>query len=167
MSIQFTPEPAFLKRLAEPFTITPNDIGRKFVASNGKTYLIESHDNDQSRYPILASDENGRKRWFTVSGLFSSGSDNEAVAKNITCWHEPTPTTNHPHPDEARNQREVLIRAFRNGERLTVLSAMKQYGVYALSQRVGDIIKSGVDVKKDWLDLPNKKRVRVYFMEGA
>jgi hypothetical protein len=44
---------------------------------------------------------------------------------------------------------------------------MKQYGVYALSQRVGEIIKSGVDVKKDWLDLPNKKRVRVYFMEGV
>jgi len=75
--------------------------------------------------------------------------------------------TNHPDASEAKNQREVLIRALRNGERLTVLSAMKQYGVYALSQRVGDFIKSGVDVKKDWLDLPNRKRVRVYFMEGV
>jgi len=32
----------------------------------------------------------------------------------------------------------------------------------SLSQRVGELINEGCAVQKDWLDLPNGKRVRIY-----
>jgi hypothetical protein len=40
-------------------------------------------------------------------------------------------------------QHYALLRAFQRGERLTVAAALSAYGVYALSQRVGDLKKMG------------------------
>jgi hypothetical protein len=77
------------------------------------------------------------------------------------------PTTTHPEPETGTNQRDILLQALRNGERLTVMSAMNDYGVYALSQRIGDIIRAGHKVEKGWHETPNGKRVRVYWMEGV
>lgn len=39
-------------------------------------------------------------------------------------------------------QNEKLLAAMRRGERLTVKVALDRYGVYALSQRIGEIRKS-------------------------
>jgi len=38
-----------------------------------------------------------------------------------------------------KSQCEALLNAFYRGERLTVLTAIEKYGVYALSQRCGDL----------------------------
>jgi hypothetical protein len=84
---------------------------------------------------------------------------------NLPAWLRPT--TTHPEPEAGANQRDILLQALRNGERLTVMSAMNDYGVYALSQRIGDIIRAGHKVEKGWYETVTGKRVRVYWMEGV
>lgn len=65
-------------------------------------------------------------------------------------------------PVESRQLR-ALLEALLRGERLSVLTALDKYGIYALSQRVGELTnKYGWPVKKDWLKLPSKKTVKVY-----
>ena len=38
------------------------------------------------------------------------------------------------------NQTEIIAEALDRGERLAVLSALQMYGVYALSQRAGELV---------------------------
>lgn len=61
----------------------------------------------------------------------------------------------------------TLLRALQRGERLTVAVALTEYGCYALSQRMGDLIDMQWPVQKDWLTTDKGARVRVYFMETA
>jgi hypothetical protein len=44
---------------------------------------------------------------------------------------------------DASTQCGVLLRALKNGERLTVATALSRYGVYALSQRLGELRRNG------------------------
>lgn len=60
------------------------------------------------------------------------------------------------------NQLQLLRKAFDRGEQLTVLRAIYSYGIYGLSQRVGDLIAEGYPIRKEWLDIPSGKRVRLY-----
>lgn len=46
----------------------------------------------------------------------------------------------HPKPG---TQADILLKAFYRGERLTVLKAIQNYGVYALSQRCGELKRLG------------------------
>lgn len=66
----------------------------------------------------------------------------------------------------SETQLGTLLRALQRGERLTVAVALSEYGVYALSQRCGDLIAMGWPVCKDWLTTEKGARVRVYFMEA-
>ncbi len=66
------------------------------------------------------------------------------------------------------SQCETLLKAFYDGERLTVLTAIEKYGVYALSQRCGDLARkygwkvesrtitttTGKHVSEYWIDFP-------------
>ncbi len=63
-------------------------------------------------------------------------------------------------------QLEALAAAFDRGERLTVLTAIDKYGVYALSQRCGELFKSGYPVESKSLKLPSGKWVSLYFKGG-
>lgn len=58
-------------------------------------------------------------------------------------------------------QHETLLAAFRRGERLTVGEAMLKYGVYALSQRCGEM----PEVQSEWVKTPSGKRVKRYYIE--
>ena len=57
-----------------------------------------------------------------------------------------------------------LLRAFQRGERLTVKTALDQYGVYALSQRVGDLKRLGWPVESASRKTEGGATVSVYFM---
>lgn len=59
-------------------------------------------------------------------------------------------------------QLQLLKRAFDRGERLTVLSAVTRYGIYALSQRCGQLINDGYPVAKRWHSTTSDKRIRLY-----
>jgi len=60
------------------------------------------------------------------------------------------------------NQVEILKKHFDSGRSLTVLTAIEKYGIYALSQRVGDLKKQGYPVDGEMIELPSGKRVMSY-----
>ena len=65
-------------------------------------------------------------------------------------------------------QHEMLLELFREGRRLTVLDSMRLAGIYALSQRVGELKRAGHDVKSKLIPIDTrfgKKQVSVYWME--
>ena len=51
-------------------------------------------------------------------------------------------------------QCETLLAALKRGERLTVLSALTDYGVYALSQRVGELKRQGWQIESEMITPP-------------
>jgi len=67
-----------------------------------------------------------------------------------------------PSPDTQCGQ---LLRAFERGERLTVLDALTRYGVYALSQRVGNLRRAGWPIESKMVTVPSGKHVAEYWME--
>lgn len=60
------------------------------------------------------------------------------------------------------SQLELLRAAFDRGEALTVLHAIERFGIYALSQRCGELARDGYPVVSEPLTLPNGKRVARY-----
>jgi hypothetical protein len=62
------------------------------------------------------------------------------------------------------SQLKALMDAFERGERLTVASAMDKYGIYALSQRCGELWrKCGYPVESRTITTPTGKHVSEYF----
>ena len=61
-------------------------------------------------------------------------------------------------------QLQTLADAFDRNERLTVAIALEKYGIYALSQRCGELEKKwGYPLDSRFVDLPNGKRIKEYF----
>ena len=64
-------------------------------------------------------------------------------------------------------QLETLAAAFDRGERLTVLTAIQQYNIYALSQRCGELDRKwGYPVESRTVSTPTGKHVSEYFKGG-
>jgi hypothetical protein len=62
-----------------------------------------------------------------------------------------------------KTQAEILDEHFRNGGSLTVAEALELYGVYALSQRAGELrAHYAKPIVSEWLKLPNGKKVKRY-----
>ena len=57
-----------------------------------------------------------------------------------------------------------LLRAFQRGESLTVAEALGQYGVYALSQRVGELKRAGWPIVAEPFKTPGGATVARYYM---
>lgn len=64
-------------------------------------------------------------------------------------------------------QLELLAEALDRGERLTMLTAINQYGIGALSQRIGDLKRSGYPVDSRTITTPTGKHVSEYFRGGV
>ncbi len=65
------------------------------------------------------------------------------------------------------NQCELLMDAFDKGEVLTVLTALQRYGIYALSQRAGELIsKHGYPVTIRSVKTPTGKWISEYSRGG-
>mgnify|MGYP003394677840 CR=1 FL=1 len=62
-------------------------------------------------------------------------------------------------------QLETLADAFDRGEALTVATALGKYGIYALSQRCGELAK-WYPVESRSVKLPSGKNVSEYFKGG-
>ena len=63
-------------------------------------------------------------------------------------------------------QLEILADALDKGERLTVAEALTKYGIYALSQRCGDLFKIGYPVESVTIETSTGKHVSEYFKGG-
>ena len=62
------------------------------------------------------------------------------------------------------NQCEQLLAAMKRGEQLTVAEALDRYGVYALSQRCGELIRQGHPINVETIKVQSGKRVARYSM---
>ena len=61
------------------------------------------------------------------------------------------------------SQCHELLEAMFDGHKFTVLNALKRHGIYALSQRAGELKNEyHWPVKAVWKTLPNGKRVKEY-----
>lgn len=64
-------------------------------------------------------------------------------------------------------QLETLADALDRGERLTVAVALERYGVYALSQRMGELARKwGYPVQSRTIETPTGKHISEYFKGG-
>lgn len=63
---------------------------------------------------------------------------------------------------KAGSQCYALLAALQNGERLTVAIALERYGVYALSQRCGELKRMGWPITSEMVTTPTGKRVAEY-----
>jgi len=63
-------------------------------------------------------------------------------------------------------QCEALAAAFDRGETLTVLTALERYGVYALSQRAGELVRNGYPVAIRSIKTPSGKWIGEYSKGG-
>ena len=64
------------------------------------------------------------------------------------------------------NQHAILLAALKRGEQLTVAEALTRYGVYALSQRMGELKRQGQPIGSTMITVPSGKRVACYFWAG-
>lgn len=60
------------------------------------------------------------------------------------------------------NQHDEILWYLRDGNTLTVLEAIQRFGVYALSQRIGELKKQGHNIVSEMTTLPSGKRVAKY-----
>lgn len=63
-------------------------------------------------------------------------------------------------------QLEILADALDRGERLTMLAAIQNYGIGALSQRCGDLRRIGYPVESQTITTPTGKHVSEYYRGG-
>lgn len=61
------------------------------------------------------------------------------------------------------SQLDALRQHFDSGRRLTVASAMELYGIYALSQRCGELRRDGYPLASEMVETPTGKRVAQYY----
>ena len=59
-------------------------------------------------------------------------------------------------------QCDRLAEWFSSGRTLTVAEALTQLGIYALSQRVGELKRQGVPIESDMIETPGGARVARY-----
>ena len=60
-------------------------------------------------------------------------------------------------------QKEMLLDHFINGGTLTVLESIEKFGVYALSQRCGELRRAGHPIDSDLVATPTGKHVSMYY----
>lgn len=61
-------------------------------------------------------------------------------------------------------QHYALLMAMQRGERLTVASALSAYGVYALSQRVGELKRMGWPIQSRRVTVPSGACIAEYWL---
>ena len=66
-------------------------------------------------------------------------------------------------------QKDMILTALKRGETLTVLDALRRFGVYALSQRIGELKRDGHPIKSaphSWTtEFGEHKTISKYWIE--
>lgn len=64
------------------------------------------------------------------------------------------------------SQKEEILDYLKQGKRLTVLKAIKKFGCYALSQRIGELKEAGHPIRSKMIEVESGKRVAEYTLNG-
>ena len=62
------------------------------------------------------------------------------------------------------SQKQVILSALAEGQRLTPLNALIRFHTLALSQRIGELRREGHLILDEWTKLENNKRIKTYWM---
>lgn len=62
------------------------------------------------------------------------------------------------------SQNRAILAYLRSGKRLTQLAALELFGCMRLPSRIHDLKKAGIVIKKQFITLANKKRVKEYWI---
>lgn len=62
-------------------------------------------------------------------------------------------------------QKELILEHLRCGYSLTVAEALSQYGIYALSQRVGELKREGYPISSELVEVKEGCRVAQYRLQ--
>lgn len=65
---------------------------------------------------------------------------------------------------QAGSQRTQIINHLMTKGPLTVLTAIKYIGCYAISQRCGELRREGFAIESRWVELESGKKVKEYYM---
>ncbi len=68
-------------------------------------------------------------------------------------------------------QKQMILISLKMGDKLTVLDSIKRFGIYALSQRIGELKREGYPIKSkpySWTtEYGEHKTVSVYWMDNG
>lgn len=67
--------------------------------------------------------------------------------------------------DEILTQRRKILAHLQRGFTMTPLDGLRIAGTMKLATRIGELIRDGHPIVKEWLDLPNGKRVISYRLQ--
>lgn len=72
---------------------------------------------------------------------------------------------NTPSPNDTKGQKRELLAHLMTGNRITVLKALNEFGVYSLSQRLGELRRiNGVPIKSRFITTATGKRIKEYWL---
>lgn len=71
----------------------------------------------------------------------------------------PSPSTA---PARPVSQKDLILEHLRSGRSLTVAQALTQFGIYALSQRVGELKRAGYPITSELIEVKDGCRVAQY-----
>jgi hypothetical protein len=69
--------------------------------------------------------------------------------------------------DKPKTQHEMIIDHFQRGGRLTVATALALYGIYALSQRCGELARDGWPIESRTVRNEKKKYSEYWMQPGT
>lgn len=73
-------------------------------------------------------------------------------------------TSQHTHP---KSQKQALLDYLLQGNRLTVLKALNLFGVYSLSQRLGELRRfNNIPIQSRTITTPSGKRISEYWLDS-
>jgi hypothetical protein len=64
-----------------------------------------------------------------------------------------------------KSQSEMILDYLKSGARLTVLEALQRFNCYALSQRIGEMKRSGYPIESRMIEVESGKHVAEYWMK--
>ncbi len=72
-----------------------------------------------------------------------------------------------PNEKKTLSQTKLIKEHFKQGKRLTALSALNDFGCFRLSARIPELKREGFPVESIWITLDNGKRIKEYYMGHA
>lgn len=72
-----------------------------------------------------------------------------------------------PNESQSQTQKQMILTALKNGERLTHLDAERRFRCLRLGARIYDLKQAGHNIESRMITVPSGKRVKEYFMVGS
>lgn len=90
------------------------------------------------------------------------------LALDFSCHRDENNHDSRRHLEENRqrfsDQCQQVYSLLLSGVRLTVLSAITEYGISSLPRRILDLKESGIEIKDCWIEINNKRAYKEWYL---